>query len=95
MHGRGRGKGRARRADGDETSHRNDHEPQCGPKIEREEQVEGDAKKQVDVEPEPEQLDDYPGGPHALFVLTMHHVHVVRMLADGVVRRYTFYLMKN
>lgn len=40
---------------------------------------------------EPEQLDDYPGGPHDLAVLTMYHVHVVRMAADGVVRRYIFY----
>jgi len=42
-------------------------------------------------EPESEELDDYPGGPHELTVLTKYHVHVARMAADGVVRHYTYY----
>jgi len=54
-------------------------------------QVEGDAEKHVGVEPELDQLDDYPGGQQGLTVLTMYLVHVARMAADGVVRRYTFY----
>jgi len=66
------------------------------PQRETEEQVEvqvkGDAQQQVDVKPD--KLDDCPSSPHDLSVLTMHHVHVAKMAVDGVVRRYTFYLMK-
>jgi len=54
-------------------------------------QVEGDAEQHVGVEPELEQLDDYPSGQQGLTMLTMYHVHVARMAADGMVRRYTFY----
>jgi hypothetical protein len=38
------------------------------------------------LEPEPEQLDDYPGGPYDTTVLTRYHVHVTMMAADGEVR---------
>jgi len=46
------------------------------------------------VEPKPEQLNDYRGSPHDLFVVTMYHVHVTRMSTNGIVRHYTFYLRK-
>ena len=45
-------------------------------------------------EPESEELNDYPGGPHNLTVLTKYRVHVARLAVDGVVKHYTFYLMK-
>lgn len=48
----------------------------------------------MDVEPDPKQLENYPSGTHDLSVLTMCHVHMVKMLDDEVVRRYTLYLMK-
>jgi len=38
-----------------------------------------------------EELDDYPGGPHHLTVLTKYHVHAARMAANGMVRHYTNY----
>lgn len=44
-----------------------------------EEHVEGH-DDQVEVEPKPEQLDEYPGGPHDLSMLTMYHVHVARRM---------------
>jgi hypothetical protein len=58
--------------------------------MEMEEQVEGDAEQ---VNSEPEQLDDYLGGPRDLSVLTMYHVHVAKTMYDGVVRLYNFSLM--
>jgi len=38
------------------------------------------------LEPEPEQLDDYPGGPHDTTMLTRYRVYVAKMAADGEVR---------
>jgi len=60
--------------------------------MEMEEQVEGDVE-QVNLDPEPEQLDDYLGGPHDLSMLTMYHVHVAKRMYVGLVRLYTFCLM--
>ena len=37
------------------------------------------------VEPDPEPLDDYPGGPHDTTLLTRNHVHVSRKASEGVV----------
>ena len=52
-------------------------------------QVEGDAEQHE--EGDAEQLDDYPGGPHDLIVLTTYHVHVAMMEVDEAVRHYIFY----
>jgi len=38
------------------------------------------------VEPDPDLLDDYSGGPHDITLLTRYHVHVARKAAEGVVR---------
>jgi len=38
------------------------------------------------VEPDPDPLDDYPGGPHDLTLLTRYHVHVARKAYGEVVR---------
>jgi len=43
-------------------------------------------EEQAEVEPQLKQLDEYLSGPHYLFVLTMHHVHVARRMSKGVVR---------
>jgi len=37
------------------------------------------------TEPDPEPLDDYPGGPHNTTLLTRYHVHVAKKAADGKV----------
>jgi len=39
-------------------------------------------------EPEPDHLDDYPGGPHDTTMLTRYYVHMAKMAADGEVRHY-------
>ena len=38
-----------------------------------------------------EPLDDYPGGPHDLYVLTMYYVSVIKRMFDGVVRFHNLY----
>jgi len=38
------------------------------------------------VEPDPDLLDDYLGGPHDTTLLTRYHVHVARKASEGVVR---------
>jgi len=98
---RGRGMGRAHHdsADGSSTSQGNHHEPQMEMEVERE--VEGDAdaqevgddeqQQQHVQESEPDELDDYPGDPHDLTMLTKYHVHVAKMTADGMTRHYTYY----
>lgn len=99
--GRRGGRGRTHCVDCEGKSQVNDHEPQYKAQpeqyqMEREEQVEGDDEKveeQVGLEPEPESLEDYPGGPYDLSVLTIYHVHVARRMSDGRVRLYTFYLL--
>ncbi|RHN62157.1 hypothetical protein MtrunA17_Chr4g0044401 [Medicago truncatula] len=89
----GRGKGRAHCNDGERSSQV--EEPEYEPQVEMEVQVEGDSDAQevrddeqqrVQPEPELEELDDYPGGPHDLTMLTKYHVHVTKMAADGVWR---------
>jgi len=55
-----------------------------------EEDVEEDAQQQQRqrmkgkkvVEPDHEPLDDYPGGPHDLTLLTRYHVHVARKASE-------------
>jgi hypothetical protein len=54
----------------------------------------GDDEKQQHqrvLEPEREELDDYPSGPHKLTVLSKYRVHVARMAVDEMVRHYTYY----
>lgn len=38
----------------------------------------------------PQPMDDYPGSPHDLSLLTMYHVHMVRNMFDVIVRFYNF-----
>ena len=66
------GRGRRRRADGEGTSQVNGFGPHYEPQheqhqMEDELQVEGD-DGHVEVEAEPEQLDESPGGPHDLSI---------------------------
>jgi len=51
-----------------------------------EEMGDEDDEKQRRRVPEPEQLDDYPGGPQNTIVLTRYHIYVARMAADGEVK---------
>jgi hypothetical protein len=81
--GRHNGRGRGRCVDGSGPSKMNEPEPQ--PKqyhMEKEEieveNADDDEKLQEEVEPQP--MDDNPSGPHELFVLTIHHVHVARSM---------------
>ena len=37
------------------------------------------------VEVEPHTLDDYPGDPHDVYVLTHYHLHVTYSTFEGVV----------
>ena len=55
-------------------------------------EVEGDVEQHV--EPNPKLLEDYPGDINDLSVQSMYDVHMAKMSDDGVVRGYTFYLMK-
>ena len=58
-----------------------------------EEDVEDDAQQQRRwqrrekrvVDPDPEPLDDYPGGPHDTTLLTRYHVHMARKATEGLV----------
>lgn len=50
-----------------------------------------DDEQLQEVEPQP--LDGYPGGPYILFVLTVYHVHVGRIMSDGLLRFYNFCVM--
>lgn len=38
----------------------------------------------------PQPMDDYPGSPHDLSLLTMYHVHMVKNMSDVIVRFYNF-----
>jgi hypothetical protein len=63
--------------------------------MEMEEQVRGEVDYQevdddeqhehVQLELKPQELDDYPSGPHNLTMLTKYYGHVARMATDGVV----------
>lgn len=64
------GKGRARHADGEGTSQGNDLKPHYEPQMEMEEQVEGDVEQQVGMEPEAQQLDNYPVEPESCIMFT-------------------------
>jgi len=39
---------------------------------------------------ESQPLDDYPSGPHDVFVLIQYHLHVEYHMFEGVVRFYNF-----
>jgi len=56
--------------------------------------VDDDEQQQQQRVPEPEleELEDYHGGPHDLTVPTKYHVHMARMVDDGVVKHYTYYV---
>jgi hypothetical protein len=56
------------------------------------ESTDDDEQLQEVVEVEPQPLDGYPGGPCVLFVLTVYHVHVGRIMSDGLLRFYNFNL---
>jgi len=38
------------------------------------------------VEVESHTLDDYPGGPHDVYILTHYHLHVAYHTSDGVIK---------
>ena len=74
-------------------------QPQADPDYEEmgvehqlEEDVEKDAQQQrwrrgkKVAEPDPDPLDDYPGGPHDITMLMRYHVHVAKKASEGVVR---------
>jgi len=47
-----------------------------------------DEKPHVEVEVEPQLQDDYPIGPHDVFVLIQYHIHVVYNMSEGVLTLY-------